>query len=346
MSKARFMVNAQVALDQYKKIRSLSNVVSYSSKTNPTITPILEKHTDAMFSIHTTNELKHITDMSRVIFLAQAWSNKQIDELVNLGIRFFVVDNEQDLDTFEHYLNDADKKLHLLLRVKLKEMSIRTERYYVFGMSAQTVNKRIEALKQHKNLAGLGVHFHRKTQNVSEWNVIYEIEQMLTKETLQHISWLNIGGGLPSLYANSNVDVEQGILDRISDCKQWLNDQHIEMMVEPGRYIAAPAVTLHTHIIGIHQGTIIVDASVYNSDMDALVVPVKLKVEGEVSKEQGKPYAIKGSTPCSMDLFRYRVYLKDPKVGDTITFINAGAYNFSTDFCDLEQLNHEIHESS
>jgi ornithine decarboxylase len=51
---------------------------------------------------------------------------------------------------------------------------------------------------------------------------------------------------------------------------------------------------------------------------------------------------IKGVTPCSLDLFRYRVYLKNPKVGDEITFLNAGAYNFTTDFCNLEKIENEI----
>ena len=89
---------------------------------------------------------------------------------------------------------------------------------------------------------------------------------------------------------------------------------------------------------------IIVDASVYNSDMDALIVPVKLLVEGELKKGEGEAYVIKGVTPCSMDLFRYRVYLKDLKEGDEIVFLNAGAYNFSTEFCDLEKIEVETIE--
>jgi len=43
-----------------------------------------------------------------------------------------------------------------------------------------------------------------------------------------------------------------------------------------------------------------------------------------------------------MDVFRYRAWLEDPKVGDELVFINAGAYNFSSDFCDLEKLETEI----
>jgi ornithine decarboxylase len=46
-------------------------------------------------------------------------------------------------------------------------------------------------------------------------------------------------------------------------------------------------------------------------------------------------YCIKGVTPCSLDLFRYRVYLRRVSVGDKLIFLNAGAYNFSSNFCNL-----------
>ncbi|MCK5140452.1 MAG: decarboxylase, partial [Thermodesulfovibrionia bacterium] len=111
-----------------------------------------------------------------------------------------------------------------------------------------------------------------------------------------------------------------------------------------GRFIAASPVKLETRIVSIHENNIIVNASIYNSDLDALIVPVKLLVGNELKKGEGKPYAIKGITPCSMDLFRYRVYLKNPKIGDKIIFLNAGAYNFSSDFCDLEEVETEVVE--
>ena len=76
--------------------------------------------------------------------------------------------------------------------------------------------------------------------------------------------------------------------------------------------------------------------------MDALVVPVKLLVEGELVKGEGVAYVIKGITPCSLDLFRYRVYLEKPTVGDSLVFLNAGAYNFTTNFCDLEKIETEV----
>ncbi|MDD2439478.1 MAG: decarboxylase [Methanosarcinaceae archaeon] len=335
----KFTLSKKVILEQYRKAEELAELVSYSSKTNPAITPILEELTDSLFSVHMPNELKHIQDRSRVIFLAQGWTEAQILKLYEQGIRHFVVDNEFDLDILLSVLKSRAWKITLSLRLKLKENSIRTERYFVFGMPSETINRRVAELKGHPSLEKLGVHFHRKTQNVSEWKLRRDIEAVLSPETLQTIDLLNIGGGLPARYANSNANVLDGIFRRIREFRKWLNGLGIELIIEPGRFIAAPAGKLVTYVTGVYENNIVVNASVYNSDMDAILVPAKLLIENEMEAKSGKPYVIKGCTPCSMDLFRYRVYLEsEPKIGDKITFINAGAYNFASNFCDLEEI--------
>ncbi|MDP7506492.1 MAG: decarboxylase [Candidatus Woesearchaeota archaeon] len=342
MERPKFVLSKSKALEQYKIIKKTADIISYSSKTNPIVTSILEENTNSLFSIHITNELKRIKDKSRVIFLAQTWNTELIDKLIKQGISKFIVDNENDLDILLNYLKEKDTKIELMLRVKLKENSIRTEKYFVFGMPSEIVSKKIKELKGNPNITSLGIHFHRKTQNMAEWNLTYEVSNMFDKDTLENINVLNIGGGLPSTYANTNVDVFNSIFKRINELKDFLNKNNTKLMIEPGRFIAAPAIKLITYIKGIYENNIIVNASIYNSNLDALIVPVKLIVEGELSKEKGKPYVIKGETPCSMDLFRYRVYLNNPKVGDGIIFLNAGAYNFASEFCDLEKIETEI----
>jgi ornithine decarboxylase len=335
---AYFELSKGIVLQQYKKAKELADIVSYSSKTNPDVTPILEEETDASFNIHTVEELKRVQDKTRVYFLAQGLDEKTLHYLVEQGINKIIIDNEQDLSTIKEYIKTNNVKLHLMLRSKLKENSIKTERYFVFGMSPEVINKEVAELKHDKNILSLGIHFHRKTQNMAEWNLIEDIQEMFTEETLNTITTFDIGGGLPSVYANTNIKVFDSIYNRIKEIKTFLNEKEIKLMIEPGRFICAPAVKLITTIKLVYEDTIILDASVYNSDTDAFTVPTKLLVENELEKGQGEPYIIKGSTPCSMDLFRYRVYLKEPKQGDTLTFINAGAYNFYCDFCDLEKL--------
>jgi len=342
--KAKFIISKSKVLEQYMTAKQLADKVSYSSKTNQVVTKILEKETQCLFSVHFVNELRHVEDKTRVLFLAQAWNEKEIGDLVNQGIRNFAVDNEVDLDVLIGYLEKNDVKINLMLRLKIRENSLRTERYFVFGMTSEVINRRVKELSENSKIEELGLHFHRKTQNMSEWNYVYELSTNIEEEVLRKLSWVNMGGGLPSKYANTNVNVFSGIFSKITEFRSWLSSFGIKLMLEPGRFIAAPAGKLITQIMAIHDNNIVVNASVYNTDMDAVIVPVKLLVEGELPQGEGKNYVIKGITPCSMDLFRYRVWLNNPKVGDELVFLNAGAYNFTTNFCDLEELETEVRE--
>jgi ornithine decarboxylase len=352
VEKAKFILSKKVVLSQFEKLKEITPIVSYSSKTNQLITPILEKETDALFSVHFENELKHIKDFTRVIFLAQAWDEEQIQRLLDKGITWFIVDNQSDLEIIKKYLkgNSPKEKINLLLRIKLKERTLKTERYFVFGMPSRVVNEQIKLIRCdeeiNSKLSMLGIHFHRKTQNMSEWDLDLELENIILPETFERIDVINIGGGLPSYYANTNVDVVDGVFEKLKKLRNFLKERDIKIILEPGRFICAPAVKLVTKIIGIDGSNIAVNASVYQGDTDAFVVPVKLLVEGELAKDsnEGHAFVIKGCTPCSMDLFRYRVYLKEVKVGDQLVFLNAGAYNFTTDFCDLEKLETQVVE--
>jgi len=344
MSKPKFILSKKVALEKYREASDLVDIVSYSSKTNSHVTKILEENTDSMFGVHSIHELDNIEDKSRIMFLCQGWNEEEIDSLVKAGIKFFVVDNPCDLETLKSYLvKNEGVSINLFLRLKLKENTLQTEKHFVFGFRSKYINEEIGNLLALPGVKTVGIHFHRKTQNMAEWDLQREIENVIDEETLEKISYMIIGGGLPSVYANTNIRVFQGIFNKIKSLREWLNSKDIKVVSEPGRFISAPAVKLEANIKAVYENNIIVDASVYNSDLDALIVPVKLLVEGEVERGEGACYAIKGITPCSMDLFRYRVYLKDePKVGDKITFLNAGAYNFSTDFCNLPTIETEI----
>lgn len=342
MNTPRFTLSRSRLLEQYRALRGRCDLLAYSSKTNPRATAILEEHTDAMVTIHMPTELTHIKDCSRVIFFAQGWDENLIVELLMRGVRWFVVDNEVDLDALLGTLAGRRERITLLLRWQLRERSLRTERYYVFGMPTEKIHEQIRSLHQHPRIERLGLHFHRKTQNLAEWNFRFELEEAFDDAVWRAIDLVDVGGGLPVAYANTNADVLTAIFERLAKLREWLARREVLMLLEPGRFIAAPAGRLHTRIVAIHGETIIVDASVYNGDLDALIVPVKLLVEGELAKGHGRRYTIKGATPCAMDIFRYRVYLPEQKIADELIFLNAGAYNFSSSFCDLKPVPEEV----
>ncbi|MBI5347128.1 MAG: decarboxylase [Candidatus Aenigmarchaeota archaeon] len=341
---ARFILSRSKLLEQYKKVKSISDIVSYSVKTNPVVAGVLESETSCLFSMHTPDTAKTIKDKSRVIFFAQAWDNEELGKALGQGINKFVVDNQKDLNVLLEYLKNKEDKITLFLRMRMKEYTVSTGKHFVFGMYSKEINELIPKLRYNKNIEKLGIHFHRKTQNISEWNIKGDIEKMLDEEALNSISLFNIGGGIPVDYHNTSAShLYDGIFSSINAFRKWLNARGIQMIAEPGRFLAGQAIKLEATIMNVYDNTIVVNCSVYNAAMDTFVAHVRLEVEGELTSEarqfgKGKPYTIKGMTPDSMDILRYKVLLESPKPGDKIIFLNAGAYNFATDFCGLKKL--------
>jgi len=325
--KAKFILSKKIALEQLDMIKSLADEVSYSVKTNLEVAKVLENQ--CFMSVHSIQNLELLENKEKVWFFLQG--NKEIPKEVNN----FVADNENDLKL----LLKENRKINLLLRMKLREHTIHTGKHFVFGFSTSRVNELLKELRGNNNIEKLGIHFHRKTQNVSEWNLKEELEDSI--EDFSLIDLVNIGGGIPAEYKNFRTEVKNHIFDKIKELRTFLNEKNIKMIVEPGRAIAAPSVKLECEVINVYDNNVIVSASVYNSAMDTFVAHIRLLVENE--KEEGHHYTIKGFTPDSLDIFRYKVYFnKELKVGDKIVFLNAGAYNYSSNYFNLDKVETEI----
>lgn len=342
--KAHFVLSKSKVLKQVQKVKQYADEVSYSFKTNYEVGKVLEQHSDCWFSVHSLESLSLLQSGKKVWFFAQAWDFEELDELFKKEVRNIVVDNEEDLKTLVEYIKKENEKINLLLRIRLKEHTVHTGKHFVFGLYADQVNRLLPELSKNKHIEKLGIHFHRKTQNVSEWSIKEELSEIIKEENWKYVDIVNIGGGLPIAYKNYRAEVLDYIFKKIQKVKDWLNEKNIRMIIEPGRFIAGPPIRLVTTIKNIYNNNIIVNGSVYNSAMDTFVAHIRLTVEGEMNEQEGSAYVIKGSTPCSTDIYRYRVYLKNPKPGDKIIFLNAGAYNYRSDFCLLPKLRTEVVE--
>jgi len=341
MRKAKFVLSKSAAMQQYDIMEKLADQVSYSMKTNFEIGKILENETSCMFSVHSLQSAELIKAKERILFFIQGLTQEELDELYAQKITSFVVDNEQDLEILLTYCEGKNWEINLMLRMRLQENTIHTGKHFVYGMYTRQINNLIPKLHENKLVKKLGIHFHRKTQNISEWSLKYELEDLLSKEVLKLIDVVNIGGGFPAEYKNYRAEILAHIFEKVKELKEWLNNNDVDMIIEPGRFIAAPAIKLQAEILNVYDNNIIINCSVFNGAMDTFVAHIRLLVEGEL--EKGDAYTIKGSTPDSMDIFRYRVFFdKKPKIGDKVTFLNAGAYNYSSDFCKLPKLETEV----
>ena len=255
-SQSVFLLSKSKLNEQYNKITPLADQISFSLKTNPEVAKVLEKQTKCNFSVHSYQLLKQISNKDRVLFFAQAWDFDELDELQLEGINKFVVDNKADLDILLEYIKENEMPIQLLLRMRLKENTVHTGKHFVFGMKADEVNELIPILKNNPLIKKIGVHFHRKSQNISEWSLKDEMKEALEESTLQKIDILNIGGGLPITYKNSHPTLEP-IFDEIKKLKSWLSNYNIQLVLEPGRFLSGPPIKLQTTIKNIYKDNII-----------------------------------------------------------------------------------------
>ena len=333
MAKARFILSKKKLLEQLNILNNLGLKISYSYKTNREIGDLLQNLADCEFSVHAREEIDSINDKSKIWFFLQAESNNDLRNILILGVRKFVIDNIVDLKNLLNVIEDEKITINLSLRMKFQEHRVGSGKYFVYGMSSREINKIVNNIGSNLHIKNLGIHIHRKSQNTSEWEIKSEIEDSLTLETLNRINFLNIGGGLPTEYRSYNSKVLAYIFERIVDAKDFLKNHGIETYIEPGRFLAAPPIRLFTEIIQIQGRNIIINTTLYNCALDTLLTGTKMLVDNELKdNEDGEHYLIKGNSPTRDDIFRYSVRLKNPKIGDEIIFLNAGAYNYTTDF--------------
>jgi len=346
MTNPKFTLSKTTLLEQYNKLKDLGLKVSYSYKTNQEVGNLLQNITpDCEFSIHREEEIKKISDKGKIWFFTQAESEQELKQLIEKQIKNFVIDNETDLKRILNIIEQNSTKINLSLRMKFEEHSIGTGKYFVYGMSSQKVNEIIQKIQNNENIEKLGIHIHRKSQNTSEWEIKKELEDSLTPETLKRINFLNLGGGLPTKYRSYTSKVLPYIFQKITEAKTWLSQFNIKTYIEPGRFLAAPCIKLETEIIQIYDKNIIINTTIYNCALDSVLTQTKMLVKQELEEsEQGNYFLIKGNSPTRDDIFRYKVKLNNPKVGDKITFLNAGAYNYTTDFFGYKKLETEIQD--
>src|SRR3989344_926896 len=78
---AKFVLSKKKVLEQYKIIKDLSDIVSFSAKTNYEVAQLLEESTDCMFSMHTGESINQIKDKNRIWFFGQGWNLEELKKI-------------------------------------------------------------------------------------------------------------------------------------------------------------------------------------------------------------------------------------------------------------------------
>lgn len=256
------------------------------------------------FDVVSGGELQRVLkaggDADKVVFSGVGKQEWEIRLALESGIRCFNVESEAELGRIEHIAEDMGVRAPVSLRVN-PDVDAGTHPYIStglrenkFGIDIKVVPALYEqaAASPHLNVVGVDCHIGSQLTSLAPFvdalNRVLKLVQTLSDLGIE-LRHLDLGGGLGVRYDNEAPPTPYELAAALGDA---LGDHPYEIILEPGRAIAANAGVLLTRVeyLKQHSGKhfAIVDAamndlirpSLYGAYQD--ITPVALNGDGEL----------------------------------------------------------------
>ena len=258
---------------------------------------------------------------------------RDIVAALRYGCTTFVVDNAIEIDKLARFRD----RVALLLRVSFRSPDARCDLSKKFGCPPEQVT----ALLAHAEQQGLivkGLCFHVGSQSaspVAHVHAIHACNEIIRAHNASHdnkLYVLDIGGGFPVNYDGSTPAIDvfcAPIRDALSALPAC-----VQVLAEPGRFLAAPAMTCITSVIGkAERGGktwYFLDDGVYSSFSgqiyDHTTYPIAA-LKQPTAGNPARPSVLAGPTCDSIDIIAEHIELPDLQLGDLIVAQMMGAYS-------------------
>jgi ornithine decarboxylase len=244
-------------------------------------------------------------------------------------------DNEDELKKIKRHCNTAG----LILRLTVSDTGSIVELNSKFGVAPASANNLIEkAFRMGMPVEGLSFHVGSQCMNINNYvealqtaHEIFTAANRARRKTQKALNLVNLGGGFPVAYSKGVPRFDS--LARIirAEIERLFPDESIEILAEPGRFIAATAGTLVSKIIGRtrRDGKRVyhINDGVYH-DFSGVVFDHWVPNFRAFKKGRREICAVVGPTCDSFDKVTLAVDLPaNLEYGDLLYTTNIGAYS-------------------
>jgi diaminopimelate decarboxylase len=288
----------------------------------------------------------------KIVFAGVGKTRREMQEALAEGIRAFHVESAGELSALESVAASMGKVAPVSMRIN-PDVDAGTHPYITTGTHADkfgvTLPEALELVRRASrslHLRPVGLHVHIGSQLSSVQPIAAAVRRVL--QLWDHLAAdgirlhdLDIGGGLGIAY--HPTDEPEGPEALAYALAPLLKGRAIDLLVEPGRFIAGPAGALLTSVLYVKAPFMrntaplvaqppiaIVDAGMNDLLRPALygawhpVFPVR-----QADLETGKPIDIAGPVCESADFLARERMIGTPRQGDVLAIGQAGAYGFS-----------------
>jgi len=291
----------------------------------------------ACFDLATTGEVELVAalgvDPGRTIHTHPIKRDSDIRDALAYGCTTFVVDNPDELEKFIPYAGEAQ----LLLRLSFRSPDAKIDLSKKFGCSPEAA----PALLRQAAALGIrikGLSFHvgsqalEPTKHVEAIRACAAIIREAAQQGLPPLEVLDIGGGFPVDY-REQVPAIEAFCQPIREALAGLPAE-VRVIAEPGRFIAAPAITAVSSVMGkaLREGRwwYYLDDGLYGSYSGQLFDHTHYPVDCLDFFGERRPSVLAGPTCDSIDVIDEEIMLPALQCGDLIVGRMMGAYTWAS----------------
>lgn len=318
--------------------------ICYSVKANGNIAILnLLARLGAGFDIVSGGELERVLqaggDTASVVFSGVGKQVAEITRALAVNIHCFNVESSEELELLNQLAGDAGKTANIAFRVN-PDVDPLTHAYIAtglkenkFGISSEQV---IEIYRQgaalpHVKIVGIDCHIGSQLTELSPFlNAMEETLKLVDQLSAEGIELdhINMGGGLGVRYRQENPPQ---IEEYAASLLQLLGSRELELVLEPGRYIAADAGILLAKVNYLKNSHdkhfAVVDAAMNDLLRPALYQAWQRVTPVQPSSAQARLYDIVGPI-CESGDFLAKDRCLQLKTGDIVAVESVGAYGF------------------
>jgi len=248
-----------------------------------------------------------------------------------LGVRSFSLDGEDEL---EKILQETDgaRDLKLFVRVAVPAINSLIPLEHKFGITGEPATKLLIETRQAAAKFGLTFHVGSQTTTPDAFVMALKAVRDLIVQAGVVIDVLDVGGGFPSRYANSEPAPMEDFMAAINTGIEALPArENIRLMCEPGRSLVSEAESLIVHVDARRGQNLFINDGAYGTLFDAahlgFVFPARLVSQHVEADAPLGAFELWGPTCDSIDHMPGPFLLPDCiSEGDYIEIGSVGAY--------------------
>ncbi|XOB93093.1 diaminopimelate decarboxylase [Pseudomonadota bacterium 24LQ007] len=326
-------------------LKNRPHLVCYAVKANSNLAVLnVLARLGAGFDIVSAGELERVLraggDAGKVVFSGVGKQEWEMKRALEAGVRCFNVESDTELDRLNKVAGELGVKAPISLRVN-PDVDAGTHPYISTGLKenkfgidiaeAPAVYARAASLPN-LDIHGVDCHIGSQLTSVSPFldalGRVLSLIDTLAEQGIR-IRHLDMGGGLGVTY---NQETPPQPADYVKALNERLGDRELDLVLEPGRSIAANAGILVTRVEFLkcteHRNFAIIDAAMNDLIRPALysawqaIIPVQPHQDSEE-----RPWDLVGPV-CETGDFLGKDRALRLKAGDLLAVRSAGAYGF------------------